>query len=135
MKRGMGGHPTYMDKTLLILKRDELGRVRTPVEKRAMMVEEFKRSGLSASKFARLVGVRYNTFWNWLRERGLPVRREVQRTQSKPRLVEVCMGAPDACLAASMPVALHIALPGGAQMVVSDAQQVALAAQLIKALA
>ena len=50
MKRGMGEHPTFMDKTALILKRDGLGRVRTPVEKRRMAVEEFKRSGLSAAK-------------------------------------------------------------------------------------
>jgi hypothetical protein len=123
-----------MDKTTLILKRDELGRVRTPVEKRAMVVEEFKRSGLSARKFAQLAGVHYNTFWNWLHEQGLTARRGEKGRQSKPRLVEVCMDPMQACPPPS-PVALHIALPGGAQMMVRDAAQVLLAAQLIKALA
>ena len=59
-----------MDKTSLVLKRDELGRVRTLRERRAMLVGEFQRSGVPASKFAQLVGVQYNTFWNWLREHG-----------------------------------------------------------------
>jgi len=130
----MGEHPTFMDKTALILKRDELGRVRTPVEKRAMVVEEFKRSGLSASKFAQLIGVHYNTFWNWLHEQGLTARRVEKCKQSKPRLVEVCMDPAHAC-PTSMPVALHIALPGGAHLVITDAVQVQMAAQLIKALA
>ena len=134
MKRGMGEHPTFMDKTSLILKRDELGRVRTPVEKRAMVVEEFKRSGLSARKFAQLAGVHYNTFWNWLHEQGLTARRGEKGKQSKPRLVEVCMEPAQAC-STSLPVALRIALPGGAHLVITDEVQVQMAAQLIKALA
>ena len=35
----------------------------------------------------------------------------------------------------SLPVALHIALTGGAHLVITDAVQVQMAAQLIKALA
>ena len=58
----------------MILKRDDLGRVRTPMEKRRMAVEEFKRSGLSARKFAQLIKVHYNTFWNWLKEQGMTAK-------------------------------------------------------------
>ena len=55
-----------MDKTSIVLKRDKLGRVRTPVERREALVAEFRRSGLSGMRFTELVGVRYNTFWSWL---------------------------------------------------------------------
>jgi hypothetical protein len=123
-----------MDKTLLVLKRDELGRVRTPRERCAMLVGEFQRSGLPASKFAQLAGVRYNTFWNWLREHGLTARRGKKRAQSKPRLVEVCFD-PKQASATSRQVALEVSLPGGAQASLQHAGQAALLAALIKALA
>ena len=123
-----------MDKTSLVLKRDELGRVRTPRERRAMLVGEFQRSGLPASKFAQLAGVQYNTFWNWLREHGLTARRGKKRARSKPRLVEVCFD-PKQASATSRQVALEVSLPGGAQANLQHAGQAALLAALIKALA
>jgi len=48
-----------MTKTTLpdeILKSDALGRVRTPRARREALVEEFEKSGVSAKKFAALVG-------------------------------------------------------------------------------
>ena len=48
-----------------------------------MLVGEFQRSGLPASKFAQLAGVRYHTFWNWLREHGLTVAEMVRTTLEK----------------------------------------------------
>ena len=47
-----------MDKTSIILKSDSRGRVRTPPERREALVAEFERSGLPATKFSALVGVR-----------------------------------------------------------------------------
>ena len=123
-----------MDKTSLVLKRDELGRVRTPRDRRAMLVGEYQRSGLPASKFAQLAGVRYNTFWNWLREHGLTARRGKKRAGSKARLVEVCFD-PKQGSSMSRQVALEVALPGGAQASLQHAGQAALLAALIKALA
>jgi hypothetical protein len=123
-----------MDKSSLVLKRDELGRVRTPRERRAMLVGEFQRSGLPASKFAQLAGVQYNTFWNWLREHGLTVRRGKKRAQAKPRLVEVCFD-PKQAAATSRQAGLEVSLPGGAQASLQHAGQAALLAALIKALA
>jgi hypothetical protein len=123
-----------MDKTSLVLKRDELGRVRTPRERRAMLVEEFQRSGLPASRFAQLAGVRYNTFWNWLREHGLTVRRGKRGAQPKPRLVEVCFD-PKQASATSRQVGLEVSLPGGAVASLQHSGQAALLAALIKALA
>ena len=87
----MGIDPTFMDKTSLVLKGDELGRVRTPRDRRLMLIEEFRRSKLSASKFALLEGVAYNRFWKWLREQGLTAKRGSKLRPAKPRLVEVCL--------------------------------------------
>ena len=123
-----------MDKTLLVLKRDERGRVRTPRERRAMLVGEFQRSGLSASKFAQLVGVHYNTLWNWLQERGLTAKRGKKRTAPKPRLVEVCMDRKEGS-SQSPQAAVRISLPGGATIEIEDRGQVNLVADLLKALA
>jgi hypothetical protein len=50
-----------MDEKSKLLKQDVRGRVRTPVERREMLLEEFGRSGLSGPKFAGLVGVKYQT--------------------------------------------------------------------------
>ena len=123
-----------MDKTSLVLKRDELGRVRTPRERRAMLVGEFQRSGLPAGKFAQLAGVRYNTFWNWLREHGQTARRGKKRAQSKPRLVEACFD-PKQASSMSRQAGLEVSLPGGAQASLQHAGQAPLLAALIKALA
>lgn len=122
-----------MDKTSLVLKQDELGRVRTPRERRALLVEEFQRSGLSASKFAQLAGVHYNTFWNWLRAHGLTARQDKKRPPSKSRLVELCFD-PTQVAATARQAGLEVALPGGAHLTIATPQQAALAAQLLKAL-
>ena len=100
-----------------------------------MLVGEFQRSGLPASKFAQLAGVQYNTFWTWLREHGLTARRGKKRAaQSKPRLVEVCFDPKQASVT-SRQIALEVSLPGGAQASLQHAGQAALLAALIKALA
>lgn len=99
-----------------------------------MLVGEFRRSGLPASKFAQLAGVQYNTFWNWLREHGMTTRRGKKRAQAKPRLVEVCFD-PKQGSSMSRQVALEVSLPGGAQASLQHAGQAALLAALIKALA
>ena len=45
-----------------VLKTDVLKRVRTPLERREALLEEFERGGVSGKKFAALVGVNYQTF-------------------------------------------------------------------------
>jgi hypothetical protein len=49
-----------------LLKSDVLGRVRTPVDRREALLDEFERSGLTGQKFAALVGVKYQTFASWI---------------------------------------------------------------------
>jgi len=53
----------------VVLKTDVLGRVRTPLQRRHSLLEEFERSGLSGAKFAALAGIKYSTFANWLQKR------------------------------------------------------------------
>src|SRR3954466_13880927 len=52
-----------------IFKQDTRGRVRTPVERREALLEEFERSGVSGAEFARLAGLKYSSFQNWARRR------------------------------------------------------------------
>ena len=45
-----------------LLKTDARGRVRATPERRAAILAEFDRSGLSAAQFARLAGIKHSTF-------------------------------------------------------------------------
>jgi hypothetical protein len=45
-----------------VLKIDAAGRVWTPRAQRDAALDEFERSGLSATKFAAHIGVKYPTF-------------------------------------------------------------------------
>ncbi|MBK8037100.1 MAG: transposase [Verrucomicrobiaceae bacterium] len=64
-----------MDSQLTILKRDARGRVRSTAEARTEAVAEYRRSGLSASAFAKMAGISKNTFRNWLQCHGLMQKR------------------------------------------------------------
>lgn len=120
-----------MDNRSIILKQDTRGRIRTPVARREELVSEFERSGLSARRFAALAGVRYNTFWTWLKNRSPRGRRKRAKAAGKPKFVEVVMEAAPP----RPPCALLVSLPGGARLSLTEAAQVPLAVQLIKALA
>ena len=49
-------------------QRDTLGRRRTPVERRAELVQAFKGSGLTMAAFAAREGVNYTTFAGWVQQ-------------------------------------------------------------------
>ena len=55
-----------MHESSLILKQDVMGRVRVTAARRAEVVAEFQRSGLSGYRFARMAGVKYPTFMGWV---------------------------------------------------------------------
>ena len=124
-----------------ILKTDTLGRVRTPRERREALLEEFEQSGMSGTKFAEFIGVKYQTFASWRQERRRRVARATQASpgESAPagsalRWVEALLEGPSACGRQSA-AALQVHLPGGARLEVSDRAQAALAAELLRALA
>lgn len=131
-----------------ILKRDALGRVGTKREQREAMLDEFERSGLKGAQFARVAGIKYPTFANWVQQRrharGDYGRKVTECSERKPdglRLVEAVLAAPVTAMetapCASVPTvtkALEVLLPCGAKLLIATAHQAAIAAQLIQAL-
>jgi transposase-like protein len=55
-----------------LLKTDVPGRVRVTPERRAAILAEFDRSGVSAAQFARLAGINYSTFAQWVQRHRRP---------------------------------------------------------------
>src|SRR5437867_490391 len=60
---------TGLLETSEILKRDKRGRVWTKPKRREALLDEFEKSGLSGAQFARLTGVNYSSFQNWVQQR------------------------------------------------------------------
>lgn len=126
-----------------ILKTDSRGRVRTPVKRREALLDEFDRSGVSAKKFAVLVGIKHQTFAAWvtqrrkLRAKGCVQTPPTQKpVPSVPRLQWVeAVVEKDTAPASQKGERLSVHLPGGARMEIGDGRQVALAAELLQALA
>ena len=123
-----------------VLKTDTLGRVKTPVERREALLDEFEGSGMSGVKFAQYIGVKYQTFASWVQMR----RRRRSAGASLPaagagsslplQWVEAILDGGETA-AACEAGALSVQLPGGARLQISDARQTALAARLLQALA
>lgn len=126
-----------------LMKQDRLGRVWTPAAKRAELVAEYDRSGMSGQQFAAYVGVKYPTFATWLakaKKNGKATPAEagedapVREVPSPVRWVEACVEG----LPPEMPKAqggpLVVQLPGGARLEIGDSDQATLAAELIRAL-
>jgi hypothetical protein len=123
-----------------ILKRDALGWVVMSREQREALLDEFERSGLKGAQFARTAGICYPTFAAWVQRRRHE-RGDYQgrlNARAKPvtpslRLIEAVAGGSDR----HKPVdetGLEIELPGGARLVLRNAQQAPLVAQLLKAI-
>jgi len=125
-----------------ILKTDTLGRVRTPRERREALLEEFAKSGMSGTKFAEYIGVKYQTFASWRQQRrhrdapAPPVApgESAPAAGSPLRWVEALLEGP-ATPERRSAAALQVHLPGGARLEVADGAQAALAAELLRALA
>ncbi len=129
-----------MDGKPKLLKQDVQGRVRTPVERREQLLEEFGRSGLSGPKFAELAGVKYQTFAGWMHERRKkrPAVPAMPASAAPPlRLVEAVVtceaegrtggGTPGAGM-------LQVHLADGVRLEIGDALQLKLAVSLIRTL-
>ena len=79
---------TVMEPGSEILKVDEVGRVRTPPEKREAMLAEYERSGMTGAQFARFVGVRYSTLMYWLQKRRKEAG-QASKWQLRGRIIRV----------------------------------------------
>jgi transposase-like protein len=122
-----------------LLKTDAHGRVRATPERRAAILAEFERSGVSAAQFARLVGLKYSTFAQWVqrhRRAGASSQRAVRRPAARSlQLVEAVLtpAAKGPTGSHAQPLRLH--LPGGGQLAVTSPAHVPLVAALLQALA
>ena len=119
-----------------VIKTDVIGRVRTSRERREQLLDEFERSGLSGQKFAALAGIKYPTFATWAQKRrrasgAYPAKVPARRTDKVKWLEAVVEAAKPAGGKSS----LVLELPGGAKAEINDIQQVAWAAELLRALA
>jgi hypothetical protein len=123
-----------------VLKSDTKGRVRVPAERQETLLDEFERSGLSALKFAALVGVKYATFAYWVQRRrrarlvqpkedvATPLEQAGGSRRPEPvRLLEVFAESGRS----SVGVALRIELPGGARVVLDSPAQLPMAVELL----
>jgi hypothetical protein len=117
-----------------ILKTDTKGRVQTPPARRESLLDEFERSGLSASKFAALVGIKYQTFAAWAARRR---KHATTKSPDKPidpvRWLEAVVQEAQAPVSPKTSVVI-LRLPGGAQIELVDSKQVPLIAALLRAL-
>jgi transposase-like protein len=123
---------TIMEPGSEILKVDEVGRVRTPPERREAMLAEYDRSGMTGAQFAKFVGVRYSTLMYWLQRRRKEACRGEQVTtpgQSHPRWLE-------ARVEGEVPNSENVVVDmgGGIRMLVGNRTQAALAGELLRAM-
>jgi hypothetical protein len=106
------------------------------------LLKEFAGSGLSARKFAAMVGVRCSTFAHWVqrfRQEGGEVASAlavppVSKAEVPVRWMEAIVES-GAAMTATEPRGLCVRLPGGAQLEIGAPGQVQLAAHLLRALA
>lgn len=121
-----------------IIKTDTRGRVQTSPERREQLLAEFERSGLSAPKFAALVGIKYPTFAAWAarRRRQQPAGNPAPPGAAPPHpmqwLEAVVTQAAAPGSAPASPLTLH--LPGGARLTLTEPHHVGLAVALLRAL-
>jgi len=128
-----------------LMKVDRRGHVRVLAQRREILLDEFERCGVSAAEFAAQIGVKYSTFAHWrqMRERKQtkggdlvssgPAALFPAGSNSATRWAEAVVEADGSGSGANRP-SLKIALPGGASLDVSQAAQMKLAAELLRAL-
>ena len=115
-----------------LLRQDTRGRVRTSRERRAALLAEYDRSGVSAARFARMAGINYQTFAGWLHGRRRAVMESGPPARRKKSVQWIELGTP-AGGAATLP--LRVQLPGGASIEISAPGQLPAAAALLRELA
>jgi len=138
-----------------VLKQDTRGRVRMPRERISALLDEFEKSGLSAAGFARMVGVKYPTFLNWVQRRRKEVAERVEAAEAEKvsaeaagvgassapmvkgvRLLEAVMDHAVECGESAVKTGgLWIELPGDCRMRVDTPGQLPMAGELVAMMA
>lgn len=118
-----------------IVRTDRQGRARVSKQRREELLEEFEKSGLSGAEFARLAGVKYQTFANWrqaLRRAGPSPAAAPAVQGSRVEWLEGVIGQAQAA-ASGGASGLIVRLPSGAVLEVAHAGQARTAAVLLRA--
>lgn len=84
-------------------RRDTLGRVVMPKERRAELVRAWRASGLTQAAFAKREGVRYSTFAHWVQ----------QATKKGPTVRSPRVKFAEVALPPALAPALEVRLPDG----------------------
>lgn len=139
---------TSTRRELEVLKQDTRGRVRVSQERREALLDEFEKSGASGMKFARLVGIKYSTFANWVKQRqerraamkltvceASPASGPTAKAGSVRLFEALVEGTPRAPAAATAADGLLIELPGGSRLRVESPVQLEMAAELVAMIA
>ena len=126
-----------------LLKRDKRGRIWMKPKRREALLDEFERSGTSGAKFARLAGIKYATFANWVIKRrkergragtGVHAAGSGDGTVMRAGAVRLLEAVVD-CGRTEQSVAcaqgLLIELPGGSRILVGSPVQLQMAAELV----
>ena len=127
-----------------ILRREGLGRVKTPRDRREALLDEFEKSGLQGAEFAQMAGIKYQTFASWVQsrrhERGEYRRRSKKRQEATPLCLVEAAAPPlekaghDHAKPAVEANLLQVQLPGGAFALVASEHQANLLAGLLRSL-
>ncbi len=120
-----------------ILNQDSPGRVRTHLGKRQEILAAFDGTGMSAARFAAMVGINYSTFCSWVQERNKKQGKDSALTGAvaKPQVqwieAEIACGAKPRCAGDRMEIEL---LGGEARLRVRDERDAELAAVMLRAM-
>jgi transposase-like protein len=114
------------------LKVDEVGRVRTPPERREAMLAEYDRSGMTGAQFAKFVGVRYSTLMYWLQRRRKEIGQGEQVATSRQDHPGWLEARVEGEVAKSENIVVEMG--GGIRMLIGNRTQAALAGELLRAM-
>lgn len=117
-----------------ILVTDARGRVRLTAERKAELLAEFDRSGMTVRRFAEWSGVHYQTFSGWLARRKKRAQNNSKSDAIAP--FDPARAWTEAILESPSPKPsvgrVTIVFPGQATMDVSDVAAAALAAEVLR---
>src|SRR4029434_11335017 len=125
---------SFMNGDENVLEVDERGQVRVAKERREELLEEFERSGMSGTKFARLAGIKYPTFMYWLKQRRERCGSQSEVVLSEPPAVSFVEALVDGSCRRPSTEGLTIELTGGARVRVEASVQLRLAAEVLAGL-
>jgi len=130
-----------------ILKTDVLGRIRIRPEEREKILDAFEASGMSGAAFAKLHGVKQQTFASWIQKRrrargdydNVEKRRELRMGGPRPKNKTSQQKQPFALIevetsSQTSPNLLEVELPGGALVKLTSPEQINLLKNLLREL-